>query len=310
MRAGAIQGLKRHLILSCVSYLFLSRMRQEFGGKKNPELTVCQVYTAMAALVRLWGLSFPTARGEVLQKAAAKIRYTQHRKAQARKSHWKQALERLRQFGITLFRTQTMHMGHDLRGRIKIRRCDFMTFAEEQSGTLVDSAKRLAQGAGAEYHFLQGYHRKDKLVDEDPAKTAHRRRVDLRPLLHGDLPSFRLVRSNGRPRLANARRPHARALLLLPGFRVGSDLHPHDDLVPVHRPGLCQRPLLPGKADAQAVLGFTRQDNTFTALDDPQAARKLADSFVDLNSRNILNRLVRQVNSLMRSVGFSTAARN
>src|SRR5271157_490475 len=29
------QGLKRHLILSCVSYLFLSRMRQDFGGKKS-----------------------------------------------------------------------------------------------------------------------------------------------------------------------------------------------------------------------------------------------------------------------------------
>jgi SRSO17 transposase len=29
------QGLKRHLILSCVSYLFLSRIRQEFGGEKH-----------------------------------------------------------------------------------------------------------------------------------------------------------------------------------------------------------------------------------------------------------------------------------
>jgi hypothetical protein len=29
------QGLKRHLILSCVSYLFLSRIRQEFGGKNQ-----------------------------------------------------------------------------------------------------------------------------------------------------------------------------------------------------------------------------------------------------------------------------------
>jgi len=28
------QGLKRHLILCCVSYLFLSRMREEFGGEK------------------------------------------------------------------------------------------------------------------------------------------------------------------------------------------------------------------------------------------------------------------------------------
>jgi SRSO17 transposase len=29
------QGLKRHMILSCVSYLFLSRMRKEFGGEKS-----------------------------------------------------------------------------------------------------------------------------------------------------------------------------------------------------------------------------------------------------------------------------------
>ena len=50
------QGLKRHLILSCVSYLFLSRMRQEFGGK-NPELTECQVHTAVAALIPFWWLS-------------------------------------------------------------------------------------------------------------------------------------------------------------------------------------------------------------------------------------------------------------
>ena len=28
------QGLKRHLILSCISYLFLARMRQDFGGEK------------------------------------------------------------------------------------------------------------------------------------------------------------------------------------------------------------------------------------------------------------------------------------
>ena len=28
------RGLKRHLILSCISYLFLSRTRQEFGGGK------------------------------------------------------------------------------------------------------------------------------------------------------------------------------------------------------------------------------------------------------------------------------------
>src|SRR5437773_4648558 len=49
---------------------------------------------------------------------------------------------------------------------LKIRRCDFMAFAQQQSETLVDHAQRLAQEAGAEYRFLQGHHRKDKLVDE------------------------------------------------------------------------------------------------------------------------------------------------
>src|SRR5271169_2185925 len=49
---------------------------------------------------------------------------------------------------------------------LKIRRCDFMTFAEEQSEIVVDHAKRMAQEAGTEYHFLKGSHRKDKLVDQ------------------------------------------------------------------------------------------------------------------------------------------------
>jgi hypothetical protein len=94
-------GLKRHLIISAVSYLFLARVRQHWA-KKKPELTVCQLHKAMAALVRSLELSSPKARGELLQKATAKIRYVQHRKAQARKSHWKRALEKLRQLGITL----------------------------------------------------------------------------------------------------------------------------------------------------------------------------------------------------------------
>ena len=38
---------------------------------------------------------------------------------------------------------------------LKIRRCDFMAFAEQQSQTVVDHAQRLAREAGAEYQFLQ-----------------------------------------------------------------------------------------------------------------------------------------------------------
>ena len=49
---------------------------------------------------------------------------------------------------------------------LKIRRCDFMAFAEQQSEALVEIARRAAEDAGVEYRFLKGSHRKDKLVDE------------------------------------------------------------------------------------------------------------------------------------------------
>ena len=65
-----------------------------------------------------------------------------------------------------------------------------MAFAEEQSKTLVDFAKGLAQEAGAEYRFLQGYHRKDKFVEEI---SGQRPIIDglIGVLLpHGDLPQL------------------------------------------------------------------------------------------------------------------------
>jgi hypothetical protein len=82
-----------------------------------------------------------------------------------------------------------------------------MDFAEEQSESLVDHAKCLAQEAGAEYHYLQGAHRKDKLVDK---------LLRQRPISEGLIcvlccmeccPSFKLAPAKDRPRLVNARRP-------------------------------------------------------------------------------------------------------
>jgi hypothetical protein len=89
---------------------------------------------------------------------------------------------------------------------LKIKRKDFMAFAEEQSEVVVDHAQRLAQEAGAEYRFLQGHHRKDKLVDEI---------LRNRPILEGLVcvlccmeccPSFKMVSGKDRPRLVNTRR--------------------------------------------------------------------------------------------------------
>ena len=93
-------GLQRHLILSAVSYLFLARVRQE--GGENQELTVCQLHTATAALVRSWWDSGRAACDRLLERTAAKIRHQQRRNAQARKSHTKTTRRKLRELGIRL----------------------------------------------------------------------------------------------------------------------------------------------------------------------------------------------------------------
>ena len=89
---------------------------------------------------------------------------------------------------------------------LKIRRCDFMAFAEEQSEPWSSTPSSLAQEAGAEYQLPQGPHRKDKLVDQI---------LRQRPISEGLIcvlccmeccPSFRLVSGKDRPRLVNARR--------------------------------------------------------------------------------------------------------
>jgi hypothetical protein len=183
---------------------------------------------------------------------------------------------------------------------LKIRRCDFMDFAEKQSEALVDRAKRLAEEAGVEYHFLQGFHRKDKLVDQ-----ILRQRPDL---VEGLVcvfccmeccPSFKLVSGEGRPRLVNARRQQRVLYFYSLDPQLGlihirlTTWFPFTIQVYVNGHSWLAQEML------RRRLGFNLQDNAFTALDDPQAAQELADSFADLNWTKILDRLARRVNPLM-----------
>ena len=187
---------------------------------------------------------------------------------------------------------------------LRIRRKDFMAFAEGQSEALVDSAKRLAQEAGAEYHYLQGSHRKDRLVD-----TLLRQR----PISDGLIcvlccmeccPSFRLVHAKDRPRLINARRVQR----VLYFYSLDPDLgliyvrlttwFPFTVQVYLNGHSWLEQQMLKWR------LGFNLQDNAFTALDDPEATQRLADSFVHQNWRKTLDRLARQVNPLLRQPWF------
>jgi hypothetical protein len=187
---------------------------------------------------------------------------------------------------------------------LKIRRCDFMAFAQKQSETLVEHAKRLAQEAGVEYRFLQGFHRKHKLVDPI---------LRQRPILEGlvcvfccmeTCPSFKLIRGKDRPGLIAARRPQRVVYFYFLDPELGliyirlTTWFPFTVQVYVNGHSWLAQQLLKHR------LSFNLQDNAFTALDDPNVAQKLADSFVDQNWAKILTRLVRQVNPLMNQRWF------
>jgi hypothetical protein len=183
---------------------------------------------------------------------------------------------------------------------LKIRRCDFMAFAERQSETLVDRARRAAEEAGVDYRFLKGSHRKDRLVDE-----ILRRRSDLVEGLIAVFccmeccPSFKLVYGQGRPRLVEARRQQRVLYSYFLDPQLGliyvrlTTWFPFTIQVYVNGHSWLAREMLARR------LGFNLQDNAFTALDDPEAAQALADSFAELKWTKILDRLARRVNPLM-----------
>jgi hypothetical protein len=187
---------------------------------------------------------------------------------------------------------------------LRIRRKDFMAFAGEQSDALVEHAQRLAQEAGAEYRFLQGKCRKDKLVEEI---------LRQQPIFEGLIcvlccmeccPSFQLVSGKDRPRLVNKRRQQRVLYFYFLDPELGliyirvTTWFPFTVQVYVNGHSWLAQQMLKRR------LGFHLQDNAFTALDNPQVAQELADSFVAQNWTKILNRLVRQVNPLMRQPWF------
>ena len=183
---------------------------------------------------------------------------------------------------------------------LKIKRTDFLKFAQKQSERLVTHAKRLASAEAAPYRFLKGKQRKDDL--------AHRIALD-RGLLEGlvcvfccieTCPSFKLVYGDKRPRFVSEPRPQ-RVLYfyyLDPDFGL---IHlrlptwfPFTLQVYVNGHEWLARQML------QQQLGFVQKDNAFTQLDDPQKAQKLADRFAHLPWRKLLNRFARRINPLLR----------
>ena len=117
-------------------------------------------------------------------------------------------------------------------------------------------------------------------------------------------PSFKLLYGKEHPRLINARRPQRVLYFYLLDPNLGliyirlATWFPFTVQVYVNGHSWLAQQMLKKR------LGFNLQDNAFTALEDPEATQKLADSFATLNWTKILDRLIRDLHPLMKERWF------
>jgi len=186
--------------------------------------------------------------------------------------------------------------------RLGIRRKDFLPQLLTLSERLIEQAKSAAAQAKAPYHYLQGQHSKEKLIDQ----ILRERQLDSDWIaVLCCLESCRTVKlryGDGKPRLSFTRRPqrvlyyyfldpefgrvHVRIETWFP-FTVQIYVNGHDWLA---------------QQLTKRRAGFVQHDNCFTQLDDPAAAQCQADRFFSLAWKSRLNRWAKQVNPLLREV--------
>jgi hypothetical protein len=191
------------------------------------------------------------------------------------------------------------HLNGWVDGHLKIRRKDFLPWVEQQSQALVEHAQKEAQQAGVPYQPLQGFHRKEKLVQQ--ILREHHRDDGLVAILcvQETCRTVKLLHGEGRPRLTFARRPQ-RVLyyyFLDPQFGLMyirlQTWFPFTIQVYVNGHEWLARQML------RKRLGFVQHDNAFSQLDNPAQAQRLADRFPRLPWVKALRRRARQVNPLL-----------
>jgi hypothetical protein len=183
---------------------------------------------------------------------------------------------------------------------LKMRRKDFIPFVEKQSDALVSHAQQFAQAAQAPYHYLQGQHSKEKIIEQQ----IHQRRLSegLVAVLccQETCRTVKLLHGDGRPRLAFRRRPQ-RVLyyyFLDPEFGLVyvrlQTWFPFTIQVYVNGHEWLARQM------AAQGLSFVQHDNAFVQLDAPDKAQSLADRFVKLSWVKILDSWARRFNPLLK----------
>ncbi len=191
------------------------------------------------------------------------------------------------------------HLNSWVDGSLQMRRKDFVPFVQQQSQTLVEHAQEQAQLAGAPYHPLQGYHAKEKLIQQIIRERRCANGLVAVLCTQETCRTAKLIHGQGRPRLVFARRPQ-RVLyyyFLDPEFGLMyvrlQTWFPFTIQVYVNGHDWLARQMLTKR------LGFVQHDNAFSQLDHPAAAQRLAERFPHLPWPKILNRWAQRINPLL-----------
>ena len=149
-----------------------------------------------------------------------------------------------------------------------MKRRDFIPFVERMSHQLVAFAKQLAREADAPYHYLQGKHRKESLVDQIQRERKHPAGLIAVLCCMETCRTVKLRYGKTRPRLQFAYRPQRVLYYYFNDVEFGrmyiriQTWFPFTVQIYVNGHNWLQREL------DKHNIGFVQEDNCFTHLDD------------------------------------------
>lgn len=181
-----------------------------------------------------------------------------------------------------------------------IRRKDFIPLLQKHSELLVRHAKECAERHGRPYRYLQGKHRKDRIIDQMIRRSALTEGLVAVLCCQETCRTVKLRHGDRRPELVFAYRPQR----VLYYYQIDADFglmyvrlqtwFPYTIQVYVNGHHWLARQMIKRR------LGFSQRDNAFTQLDDARQAQRLADRFAQLSWIRQLNTWARHVNPLLK----------
>jgi hypothetical protein len=179
---------------------------------------------------------------------------------------------------------------------------DFGTFVKRQSQRIAEHAEQLAKRSRRQYVYLNGHHRKEALAKQIAQEEGIRQGLVCVLRTVEPCQSFKMIPGEKRPRLVAARRKCLTFYFYFLDPKLGM-LHVRlQSWFPlVMQICINGHEILARKLDKHGI-GYKKQDNAFTWIEDPPRAQRMADSLVRMNWPRILTSFARRVNPLLKDL--------